>query len=476
MANATGDSRSGRIWTVALTSLAFFLVQISLLVVVTALPAIRHDLRASLSTLGWVLNAYGLAFGAGVITAAAIGDRLGRVKVFTAGLAVFTVASAIGGLAQDTTVLVASRTLQGVGAAMIMPLSLTILSAAFPAEKRGVVIGLWGGIAGIGVAVGPIIGGAVTQGLDWHWTFWLLLPVGVILTILSPLFLRESKGAASDLDIVGVILITLGALGLTWAVVRGTDAGWISGEVLGTGGAGALLILGFAFWQSRARSPLLPPRLFRNLTFVSANVTSFLLVGTLLGSAFLIIQYFQFVLRLSPLDAGIHWLPSTATPIVIAPIAGALSDRVGRRPLMALGMLVAGIGLAWTGQVATATVDYLQLIVPMILVGAGISMALPTSPAAALGAVSPADLGKASGVNSTLQRFGGVFGVAIASAVFASYGRIGTPSSFTAGFRPAMGSLAAFAIVGAISALTVTARRRIPAVSAPEQPIPASTE
>src|SRR5215470_4142012 len=174
MVNAAGDSRSVRTWTVALTSLAFFLVQISLLVVVTALPAIRHDLRASLSTLGWVLNAYGLAFGAGVITAAAIGDRLGRVKVFTAGLAVFTVASAIGGLAQDTTVLIASRTLQGVGAAMIMPLSLTILSAAFPPEKRGVVIGLWGGIAGIGVAIGPIIGGAVTQGLDWHWTFCLL--------------------------------------------------------------------------------------------------------------------------------------------------------------------------------------------------------------------------------------------------------------------------------------------------------------
>src|SRR5215471_6063571 len=425
MVNAAGDSRSVQTWTVALTSLAFFLVQISLLVVVTALPAIRHDLRASLSTLGWVLNAYGLAFGAGVITAAAIGDRLGRVKVFTAGLAVFTVASAIGGLAQDTTVLIASRTLQG---------------------------------------------------LDWHWTFWPLLPVGVILTILSPLFLRESKGAASDLDIVGVVLITLGALGLTWAVVRGNDAGWSSGEVLGTGGAGALLILGFAFWQSRARSPLLPPRLFRSVTFVGANVTSFLLVGTLLGSAFLIIQYFQFVLRLSPLDAGIHWLPSTATPIVIAPIAGALSDRIGRRPLMALGMLVAGIGLAWTGQVATATVDYVQLIVPMILVGAGVSMALPTSPAAALGAVSPADLGKASGVNSTLQRFGGVFGVAIASAVFASYGHIGTPDSFTAGFRPAMGWLAAFAIVGAISALAVRARRTSPAVTAPEQPMPASTE
>lgn len=474
MAAPAGGSPSGRTWAVALPSLAFLLVNVSLLVVLTALPAIRQNLRADFSTLGWVLNAYGIAFGAGVITAAALGDHLGRVKVFTAGLVIFTVASAIGALSHDATMLIASRALQGVGAATIMPLSLTILTAAFPPAKRGVVIGLWGGIAGIGVAVGPIIGGAVTQGLDWHWTFWLLVPVGVVLAILAPLFLRESKGQTSSIDLMGVVLITAGAFGLTWGLVRGNTAGWSSGEVIGSFVVGALLIAAFAFWETRTSSPLLPPRLFASLTFVAANITSFALVAAILGSAFLVIQYFQFVLRLSPLEAGIYWLPLTATPIIVAPIAGALSDRVGRRPLMAVGMLLAAIGLAWTAEVTTAGVAYSQLVLPLVIVGAGISMALPTSPAAVLGAVAPTDIGKASGVNSTLQRFGGVFGVAIASAVFASYGHIGTPATFTAGFRPAMGWLAAIAVVGALFALAVRSPRMAPAgASAVVQPMPA---
>jgi EmrB/QacA subfamily drug resistance transporter len=459
---------------VVLPSVAFFLVNISLLVVVTALPAIRRDLRIDFSTLGWVINAFGLAFGAGVITAAALGDRYGRVKVFTAGLAVFTLASVLGGASRDVTLLIASRALQGAGAAMIMPLSLTILSAAFPPESRGVVIGLWGGIAGIGVATGPIIGGAVTQGLDWHWTFWLLVPVGVIVALASPLLLRESKGSASSLDLVGVVLITAGALGLTWGLVRGNTAGWTSDEVIGSIVAGALLIVAFGYWQTKSRSPLLPPKLFASLTFVAANITSFAMAAALLGSAFLIIQYFQFVFRLSPLDAGIRWLPSTATPIVVAPIAGALSDRIGRRPLMAAGMLLAGIGLGWVAEVSSLGVSYGELVLPLVVVGIGISMALPTSPAAALGAVAASEIGKASGVNSTLQRFGGVFGVAIASAVFASYGHIATPASFTAGFRPATGWLAAIAVVGAASALALQSRQRAPAeppVSAKPMPV-----
>lgn len=474
MAVRQRSRRSALIWIIVLPSIAFFLVNISLLVVVTALPAIRQDLRIDFSTLGWVLNAYGLAFGAGVITAAALGDRFGRVKVFTAGLAVFTLASVLGGLSHDVTLLITSRALQGIGAAMIMPLSLTILSAAFPPDKRGAVIGLWGGIAGIGVAIGPIIGGGVTQGLDWHWTFWLLVPIGVIATLLSPLFLEESRGAASRIDLMGVVLITAGAFGLTWGLVRGNAAGWTSGEVLGSFIAGALLVVIFAVWQTRASSPLLPPKLFASFTFIAANVTSFALAAALLGSAFLIVQYFQFVFRLSPLDAGIRWLPSTATPIVVAPIAGAVSDRVGRRPLMVIGMLLAGVGLGWVAQVTSMGVTYGQLVLPLIVVGIGISMALPTSPTAALGAVDRADLGKASGVNSTLQRFGGVFGVAIASAVFASYGHIGSPASFTAGFRPATGWLAAIAIVGAISALAVAGRRRPAAVAEPAVEMTAS--
>jgi EmrB/QacA subfamily drug resistance transporter len=452
-------SMSQRVWTLVLTSVAFFMVNLGLVVVVTALPAMRHDLGGNLSTLGWIINAYGLAFGAGVITAAAIGDRLGRVRVFATGIAIFTLGSVACALAQDTSLLIAGRVVQGIGAATIMPLSLTILSSAFPPERRGVVIGLWGGIAGIGVAAGPLIGGAVTQGLDWHWVFWVNVPIGVVATALSLLMLRESRAPSSRLDLIGVALITLGALALIWGLVRGNDAGWSSAEVVGAFLAGALLVVGFAFWELRTPAALLPPRLFANATFVAANLTGFVLIAALLASAFLISQFLQFGLGYSPLEAGIRILPWTATPIVVSPLAGALSDRIGRRPLMAGGMLMAAVGLAWFAQSASTTVDYLRLVLPLIVVGVGISAALPTTPAAVVNAVSPSDIGKASGISGTLQRFGGVFGVAVATAVFAGYGHLGTPAAFTAGFRPALLTTAAFALAGAFSALAVRPRQ-----------------
>jgi EmrB/QacA subfamily drug resistance transporter len=448
-----------RIWTLVLTSVAFFMVNLGLVVVVTALPAMRHDLGGSLSTLGWIINAYGLAFGAGVITAAAVGDRVGRVRVFAAGIALFTMGSVICALAQNTPVLIGGRVVQGIGAATIMPLSLTILSAAFPPERRGAVIGLWGGIAGIGVAAGPLIGGAVTQGLDWHWVFWVNVPLGVVLTLLSLVFLRESRGPSIRLDLVGVALFTLGALALIWGLVRGNDAGWSSSEVLGSFALGALSIAGFAIWELRTSAPMVPLRLFASATFAAANLTGFLLVAALLASAFLIAQFFQFGLRYSPLEAGIRILPWTATPIVVSPLAGALSDRIGRRPLMAGGMLLAAVGLSWIALISSTTVDYAQLVLPLILIGVGISAAIPTTPAAVLNSVAPADIGKASGVSGTLQRFGGVFGVAVATTVFTTYGHLGTPMSFTAGFRPALATTAGFALVAGLSALAVTARR-----------------
>ena len=448
-----------RIWTLVLTSVAFFMVNLGLVVVVTALPAMRHDLGGSLSTLGWIINAYGLAFGAGVITAAAVGDRIGRVRVFAAGIALFTMGAVICALAQNTPVLIGGRVVQGIGAATIMPLSLTILSAAFPPERRGAVIGLWGGIAGIGVAAGPLIGGAVTQGLDWHWVFWVNVPLGVVVMVLSLVFLRESRGPSIRLDLVGVGLFTLGALALIWGLVRGNDAGWTSFEVLGSFAVGALAIAGFALWELRTTAPAVPLRLFTSATFAAANLTGFLLVAALLASAFLIAQFFQFGLRYSPLEAGIRILPWTATPILVSPLAGALSDRIGRRPLMAGGMLLAAVGLSWIALISSTTVDYALLVLPLILVGVGISAALPTTPAAVLNSVAPADIGKASGVSGTLQRFGGVFGVAVATTVFTTNGHLGTPMSFTAGFRPALATTAGFALVAGLSALGVTARR-----------------
>jgi EmrB/QacA subfamily drug resistance transporter len=454
-------------WALALTSVAFFMVALDALVVITALPAIGRDLAGGLATLEWTVNAYTLTFAAGIITAAALGDRLGRRRVYAAGLVLFTAASAACALAPTAGILVAARAVQGLGAATIMPLSLTILTAAFPAQRRGAIVGIWGGIAGIAVASGPLVGGAVTQGLDWHWIFWVNVPIGLVATVLSLLRLAESRGPATRLDLPAVGLVSGGVAGILWALVRANDAGWGSLETIATLAIGVLLIAGFVAWERRAVQPMLPLRLFRSRSFIAANATAFLMIAALTAAAFLTAQYFQLARGVSPLGTGLRVLPWTGTPLLVAPAAGALSDRIGRWPVMAAGMLLQGVGLAWFALLATTSVAYGDLVGPLVVAGVGISMALPTTPTAALSAVAPADMGKASGANGTLQRFGGAFGVAVASAAFAANGHLGTPASFTAGFRPALAVAAGFSLLGVFSALAVGANRRLEAAAPP---------
>jgi EmrB/QacA subfamily drug resistance transporter len=460
-----GNNRSRGVWALALTSVAFFMVALDVLVVITALPAIHRDLGASLSTLEWTVNAYSLTFAAGIITAAALGDRLGRRLVFAGGLGLFTVASAACALAPTATILITARAIQGIGAAIIMPLSLTILAATFPAERRGTIVGIWGGIAGLAVASGPLVGGAVTQGLNWHWIFWVNVPIGLVATILSLAKLVESRGAATRLDLPAVGLVSGGAVALVWGLVRANETGWASPETIAALGAGVLLMIGFVAWERRAREPMLPLRLFSNRTFAAAIATGFLMIGALQGAAFLVSQYFQIVLGFSPLETGLRVLPWTATPMLVAPAAGILSDRIGQRPLMIAGMSLQAIGLGWFALVATARVGYGELVLPLIVAGVGVSMAIATTPTAALGAVAPQDIGKASGANSTLQRFGGVFGITIATAVFAANGHLRTPAGFDAGFHPALVVAAMLSLLGAVTALAAGNRRHLPLVS-----------
>lgn len=460
--------RSSRGWALALTPVAFFMVTLDALVVITALPSIHRDLGASLSTLEWTVNAYTLAYAAGIITAAALGDRFGRRRLFAAGLAVFSVASAACALAPSAELLIAFRVLQGIGAAIVMPLSLTILTSAFPPERRGAIIGLWGGIAGLGVAAGPLIGGAISQGLDWHWIFWVNVPIGLVAAVLSVMRLTESYGPATRLDLPAAGLVSGGAIGIVWGLVRASDVGWGSAETLAALGIGVLLLVGFVAWEHRAEQPMLPLRLFRSRTFAAANVTGFLMTAALTAAAFLASQYFQFALGFSPLDTGVRFLPWTGTPILVAPLAGLLSDRIGQRPVMVTGMLLQGVGLASMALVANTGVGYGQLVLPLVVGGIGISMAIAATPTAVISAVAPRDIGKASGANSTFQRFGSVFGVAVTTAVFAANGHLGTPASFTAGFRPALALAAGFSVLGAVSALAVVTRRRLPAVAPPE--------
>ena len=452
---------SRRIWTLGLTSVAFFMVALDTLVVVTALPAIHRDLGGSLSTLEWTINAFVLSYAAGIITAAALGDRAGRRLIFVGGLFIFTAASVACALAPTTASLIAARAVQGIGAAMVMPLSLTILTTAFPPERRGSIVGIWGGIGGLAVAAGPLVGGAITQGLDWHWIFWVNAPIGAAAILLSLLQLRESRGPVTQLDLVATALIAGGAVALVWGLIRAGEDGWQSSTALTAMGVGVVLVAAFIAWEARARDPMLPLGLFRSRSFTTANMTGFLMSGAITSAAFLVSQYMQFALGYSPLSTGLRLLPWTATPLVIAPFAGVLSDRIGARPVLVAGMLLQGLGLGWFAMLGTSGVAYGELVVPMIVAGAGISMALPVVPNAVVSAVERHDIGKASGVNSTLQRMGSAFAIAVAAAVFAGNGHLGTPASFDAGFRPALAVVAAISVLGAVTALGVARRRAV---------------
>src|SRR5947209_1084910 len=446
-------TRAQSIWTLALTGIAFFMVALDSLVVVTALPAIQRELHANLAALEWTVNAFTLAYAAGITTAAALGDRFGRRRLFVTGLVLFSVSSATCAVAPTATLLIAARAIQGLGAAIIMPLSLTILVSAFGPTRRAAVVGIWGGIGGLAIASGPLVGGAVTQGLDWHWIFWVNVPIGLIATLFSRVQLAESHGPATRLDLPAATLASAGAIAIVWSLMRSGELGWGNAQVLASLTGGVVLIGGFLLWERGAIDPMLPLRLFASRAFAAANLTAFLMAGSIFAAAFLIAQYFQFGLGYSPLDAGLRLLPWTATPFVVSPIAGMLSERIGRRPLMMAGLVVQAIGLTWIAQLAVTGAAYGPFVLPLLIAGIGISMALPIAPAAVMSAVAPQDMGKASGVNSTLQRFGSAFAIAIAAAVFAANGHIGSPASFTTGFRPALMVVAALSILGAISAL-----------------------
>ena len=445
-------------WVLALTSAAFFMVALDLLVVITALPAIGHDFRAGLSTLQWTVNAYSLAFAAGIMTAAALGDRLGRRRIFVSGLSLFTVASAACAIAPTAGVLIIARTLQGIGGAMVMPLSLTILSTAFPPERRGAILGIWGGIGGLAIAGGPLLGGAVTQGLSWHWIFWVNVPIGAVVVLLSVLRLPESRGPVTRLDLPAAGLLAGGTLAIVFGLMQANEAGWASPTTIVSLVVGLGLVAGFTLWERRAPQPMVPLHLFRNRRFSAALGSTFLMNGALLAGAFFIAQYLQVVLGYSPLDAGLRFLPMTATPLLVAPLAGMASDRIGRRPVMLTGLMLLGIGLGWFAAVATPGVGYGALVLPLLVAGVGVSMSFATTATAAISAVAPAEIGKASGANSTIQRLGGVLGIAIATAAFNAGGHLGTAAGFYAGLRPALVVAAVFAGLGAVSALATAGR------------------
>jgi EmrB/QacA subfamily drug resistance transporter len=464
--------KRARAWVLALTGVGSLMAALDTLVVSTSLSTIRMDLGASIEQLEWTVNAYNLSFAVLLMTGAALGDRLGRRNLYALGLGLFATASAACALAPDVGWLIAARAVQGAGSALLMPLGLALLSAAFPAEKRGAAIGIFSAITGLSVASGPLVGGAVVEGLSWQWIFWINVPIGLLAMPLVLTRMRESFGPNTSLDIRGLALVTGGALGIVWGLVRGNTAGWASPEVVGALAAGALLVAAFAAWELRAPEPMLPMRFFRSRAFSAGNAAIFFTFASLFAAVFFYAQLLQNGLGYGPLGAGLRLLPWTATFITVAPIAGALADRLGERPLMVGGLSLQAAGMAWLALIAEPGMAYSELLAPFIVAGVGVSMAIPSAQNSVVGSVATDALGKAAGTNSMMRELGGVFGIAVAVAVFAGAGSYASAQAFTDGFGPAIFVAAALALAGAFAGLALPGRR--PAAAAiPTPAIPA---
>ncbi|WUW22239.1 MFS transporter [Streptomyces sp. NBC_01463] len=455
--------RSGAVWALVITSVASFMAALDNLVVTTALPSIRESLGGELEELEWTVNAYTLTFAVLLMFGAALGDRFGRRRLFIAGLAVFTGASAAAALSPGINELIAFRAVQGVGAAIMMPLTLTLLTAAVPPARRGAALGIYGAVTGLAVASGPLVGGSLTEHISWQWIFWLNVPIGLALLPLARLRLAESYAPESRLDIPGTLLVSGGLFGIVYGLVNANADGWTSPTVLTALIAGAALLAGFVRHGFRAKNPMLPMRLFKDRAFFGINMASLLMFLGMFGSIFLLSQYLQGVLGYSPTEAGLRMLPWTGMPMLVAPIAGILADRFGGRPVVVTGLALQAVGLALFAMVLAPDASYASQL-PGLMVG-GVGMALYFAPAASLvmSSVRPSEQGIASGANNALREVGGALGVAVLATVFSAQGGYGSPQSFTDGTVPAVWIGAGAVALAALVALLIPRRRTTPA-------------
>jgi len=445
-------------WVLALTAVASFMVALDALVVSTALSTIRLDFGTTIEALEWTINAYNLSFAVLLLTGAALGDRFGRRRIFVVGLAVFTVASVACALAPNVRWLIAARAVQGAGGAMVMPLAMALLSAAYPPAERARALGLFSGLTGLALLGGPVVGGAIVQSVDWHWIFWLNAPIGLVTILLARARIPESSGPTAALDSLGLLLASASALAAVWGLSRANVAGWASLEVLAAFGTGLVLGIGFVAWQRRTRQPMIPMRLFGSRAFSAANAACFLFTGALYGALFFNAQFLQTAQGYTPLAAGLRLLPWTATLFIFAPLAGRLVNRLGERPLIVVGLVMQAAGLAWLARSATPELGLVELAVPLVLAGAGVSLAMPAAQNAVLSAVGPTEIGKASGTYNMVRFLGGAFGIALSGTIFATSGGFGSPQQFTAGYASALGASALLSFAAALAGLLVPPR------------------
>jgi EmrB/QacA subfamily drug resistance transporter len=443
-----------RAWTLAIVSIGLFMVVLDNLVVSVALPSIRRELGASIQSLEWTVNAYVLAYAVLLLTGAALGDRFGRRRMFTFGMALFTLSSAAAALSRSADLLITARALQGVGAAIATPLTLTLLAEAFPQDRRGIAIGIWSGISGIAVALGPLVGGAVVQLSSWHWIFWINVPIGLVLVPLAATRLGESYGPARRLDLRGLVLGSSGLFGIVYGLVQSQTLGWTSPQILVSLIGGALLLIGFVAYELRTDEPMLPMHFFAKRSFAVTNAVSLAMYFGMFGSIFFLSQYLQNVLHNTPLQAGVKLLVWTGATMVVSPLAGFFSERYGSRLFMAAGLALQAIGLAWLITLASVTQTYASMIVPFVLAGAGMALVFAPAANAVLSAVRVSEAGQASGATNAIRELGGVLGIAVLATVFTSHGGYASPQDYIDGLRPAIwvgvGVLAAGALIAAV--------------------------
>lgn len=433
-------------------SLPLFMATLDNLVVTNALPVIHEKIGASVEQLQWVINAYSLSFATFMLLAVGLGDRFGRRRIFLIGLTIFTLASAGAAMSTDPSQLIAFRALQGLGSAAIMPLSLTLLAGSVSTALRPLAIGIWGGVSGLGVALGPLIGGAVVEGWNWESIFWINVPIGIISIPLVLLALPNSYGARVKADIVGLLLSGVGLLGLVFGIVRGNDAGWSSAEVLAPLVGGAVLLVAFIVWESRSSHSLLPLRLFRDRSFTVANIVGFTFSFGIFGSVFILIQFLQVVQGHSPLQAGVLTMPWTLAPMFVAPLAGLLAPRLGTRTLMITGLSLLTAAMFWLAATLAADEPYAVMVPGFVAAGIGMGLVFAPMSTAVLANMHQDDHAKASGVNATLREVGVALGVAVMTAVFTGAGGQLTPTGYVDAAIPAVYVGAAVLIIAVVAA------------------------
>ena len=453
-----------RRWTFLVTGVAVFMVAMDNLIVTNALPVIRVDLGTGLEGLEWTVNGYTLTYAVLLLTGAALGDRFGRRKVFAIGIVIFTVASAAAALAPHVGALIAARAVQGVGGAIVTPLSLTLLAGAVPAERRGTAFGIWGAMSGLGIALGPVIGGLVVEHASWQWIFWINVPIGLALLPLIPV-LRESRGGAGRLDPLGVVLATGALFGIVFGLVRGGSHGWTSDSVLAALVGGGALLVAFLRWQARAAHPMLPLALFRSRGFSVANAVGFVMAFGMFGAVFLGAQFLQTVQGYSPLEAGLRTLPWTAAPALIAPFSGLIADRMGASRVLALALALQAVGIGWLALVSRPDLPYPDLVPAFVVAGVGMGLFFAPIARTTLGFAPPHLEGVASGTANALRQLGTVMGIAVLGAVFSAFGGYDGAQHFVDGMRAGQ-AVGAVVLLGAAGlALALKSDQGVPQVA-----------